>query len=87
MNWLAAWFLLCTENGARLTRLSSGDSRPFQAARCLNQAPLDHSFPADQLQRETADLSAWAGVPFQKGDEKGEKLMPATHCFALAQRR
>jgi hypothetical protein len=31
-----------------------------------------------------ADLSAWAGVPFQKGNEKGEKLMPATHCFALA---
>jgi hypothetical protein len=31
-----------------------------------------------------ADLSAWAGAPFQKGNEKGEKLMPATHCFALA---
>ena len=31
-----------------------------------------------------ADLSAWAGVPFQKGNEKGEKLMPATHCFALS---
>jgi hypothetical protein len=31
-----------------------------------------------------ADLSAWAGVQFHKGNEKGEKLMPATHCFALA---
>ena len=30
-----------------------------------------------------ADLSAWAGVPFHKGNEKGEKLMPATHCFVL----
>jgi AraC-like DNA-binding protein len=52
-NWLAAWFHVCMENGARLTRLSSGDTRPFQAARCLNQAPLDHAFPADWLQRET----------------------------------
>ena len=52
-NWLAAWFHLCMENGARLTRLSSGDTRPFQAARCLNQAALDHPFPADWLQRET----------------------------------
>jgi hypothetical protein len=31
-----------------------------------------------------ADLSAWAGVEFHKGNAKGEKLMPATHCFALA---
>ena len=31
-----------------------------------------------------ADLSAWAGVKFHKGNAKGEKLMPATHCFALA---
>jgi FAD dependent oxidoreductase len=31
-----------------------------------------------------ADLSAWAGVQFHKGNAKGEKLMPATHCFALA---
>jgi hypothetical protein len=31
-----------------------------------------------------ADLTAWAGAPFQKGNDKGEKLMPATHCFALA---
>ncbi len=31
-----------------------------------------------------ADLSAWAGVEFHKGNAQGEKLMPATHCFALA---
>jgi hypothetical protein len=31
-----------------------------------------------------ADLTAWAGVPFQKGNSQGERLMPATHCFALA---
>ena len=30
-----------------------------------------------------ADLCAWAGVEFHKGNEKGEKLMPATHCFTL----
>jgi FAD dependent oxidoreductase len=30
-----------------------------------------------------ADLCAWAGVEFHKGNEKGEKLMPATHCFVL----
>lgn len=29
-----------------------------------------------------ADLSAWAGAEFQKGDESGE-LQPATHCFIL----
>jgi AraC-like DNA-binding protein len=52
-NWLAAWFHLCVENGARLTRLSSGDTRPFQAARCLNQAPLNLPFPVDWLRRET----------------------------------
>jgi len=31
-----------------------------------------------------ADLAAWAGAPFLKGDEQGKGLMPATHCFALA---
>ena len=35
-----------------------------------------------------ADLCAWAGASFNKGavkaDGKGEKLMPATHCFSLA---
>ncbi len=30
-----------------------------------------------------ADLCAWAGVPFQKGDAEGQ-LMPATHCFVLS---
>jgi len=30
-----------------------------------------------------ADLSAWAGAEFQKGDDKGD-LMPATHCFILS---
>jgi AraC-like DNA-binding protein len=52
-HWLAGWFQICLDHGARLTRLSSGDTRPFQAARCLNQAPLDHAFPAEWLQRET----------------------------------
>ena len=31
-----------------------------------------------------ADLCAWAGADFHQGNEKGEKLMPATHCFILA---
>ena len=30
-----------------------------------------------------ADLCAWSGADFQKGDEKGN-LMPATHCFVLS---
>lgn len=29
-----------------------------------------------------ADLSAWAGAEFQKGDSRGD-LQPATHCFVL----
>jgi len=31
-----------------------------------------------------ADLCAWSGAEFHQGNEKGEKLMPATHCFLLA---
>ena len=50
---LATWFQIEMENGARLTRLTSGDSRPFQAARCLNTAPLDRPFPVAWLQQET----------------------------------
>ena len=30
-----------------------------------------------------ADLSAWAGAEFQKGDEAGQ-MQPGTHCFILA---
>ncbi len=30
-----------------------------------------------------ADLCAWAGAEFHKGDEHGQSLMPATHCFIL----
>jgi glycine/D-amino acid oxidase-like deaminating enzyme len=30
-----------------------------------------------------ADLAAWAGAEFHQGNEKGERLMPATHCFVL----
>jgi hypothetical protein len=30
-----------------------------------------------------ADLCAWAGAEFQKGDAAGKRLMPATHCFIL----
>lgn len=29
-----------------------------------------------------ADLAAWAGAEYEKGDEKGD-LQPATHCFTL----
>ena len=52
-NWLAAWFEIQMRNGAKLTRLTSGDSRPFQAARCLDQAPLNGGFPVARLQQET----------------------------------
>ena len=31
-----------------------------------------------------ADLAAWAGAEFQQGDEHGQNLMPATHCFILS---
>lgn len=31
-----------------------------------------------------ADLVAWAGAEFHKGDEEGKNLQPATHCFVLA---
>jgi len=30
-----------------------------------------------------ADVCAWAGAKFQKGNAAGKKLMPATHCFVL----
>lgn len=31
-----------------------------------------------------ADLSAWAGAEFHKGDDKTSDLQPATHCFVLS---
>lgn len=31
-----------------------------------------------------ADLVAWTGHPFHKGDQEGKRLMPATHCFQIA---
>jgi hypothetical protein len=31
-----------------------------------------------------ADLTAWAGGEFHKGNAEGKRLMPATHCFVLA---
>jgi hypothetical protein len=31
-----------------------------------------------------ADVVAWAGGSFHKGDENGKGLMPATHCFVLS---
>lgn len=31
-----------------------------------------------------ADLAAWAGAKFHKGDDQGNPLMPATHCFILS---
>jgi len=31
-----------------------------------------------------ADLCAFAGAAFNKGDENGKSLMPATHCFVLS---
>ncbi len=30
-----------------------------------------------------ADLAAWAGAPFEKGDQAG-RMQPATHCFVLS---
>ena len=30
-----------------------------------------------------ADLAAWAGAPFEKGDGDGGTLQPATHCFVI----
>lgn len=53
LRWLAAWIESEVEAGARLTRLASGDDRPFQAARFLNQASLGGGFPERDLQRET----------------------------------
>jgi hypothetical protein len=31
-----------------------------------------------------ADLCAWAGAEFYKGNSKGQNLMPATHCFTFS---
>jgi AraC-like DNA-binding protein len=52
-SWLRMWFRVHMANGATLTRLKAGDSRPFKAARCLDQAPISGGFPATRLQRET----------------------------------
>ena len=31
-----------------------------------------------------ADLTAWAGGEFHKGNAEGKRLMPATHCFVMS---
>jgi hypothetical protein len=81
---------LVTEAGASLcfhTHLSAVESRDGRIDTLIvtNKAGLT-AYRAKVFVDCTgdADLSAWAGVPFHKGNEKGEKLMPATHCFALA---
>jgi AraC-like DNA-binding protein len=53
LDWLHVWFRFLLKNGGQLTRMTSGDSRPFQAARVLNLASLEQSFPDARLQRET----------------------------------
>jgi len=53
LDWLHAWFRFALENGGQITRMRSGDMRPFQAARVLNLAALDQPFPEARLQRET----------------------------------
>lgn len=51
--WLAVWFRVRLDCGARLSRLQAGDDRTLKAVRCLNEAPLDRSFPRSRLQTET----------------------------------
>jgi AraC-like DNA-binding protein len=63
-SWLALWFQIQVSNGAKLQRLTSGDSRPFQAARCLDQAPLNEAFPAKRLQTEIGLGQMWLNQLF-----------------------
>lgn len=51
--WLELWLDIHLRHGSGFTRLRSGDDRPLLAARCLNEAPLDQSFPRQSLTEQT----------------------------------
>lgn len=67
----------------RLAAAETEDGR-VKALICANKTGLC-AFTAPMYVDCTgdADLCAYAGVPFQEGDENGE-TQPATHCFILA---
>jgi len=81
---------LMAENGAQVlfqTMLSSVECNAageVEAILVTNKAGL-HALKAKVYVDCTgdADVSAWAGAEFQKGDEGGD-VMPATHCFILS---
>ena len=68
-----------------LARVEVGEGRTVAAIVTANKAGLT-AWRARVFVDCTgdADLAAWAGADFWKGDDEGHSLMPATHCFALA---
>ena len=66
-----------------LSAVDCNDQGEVEAILVTNKAGL-HALKAKAYVDCTgdADLSAWAGADFQKGDATGD-LMPATHCFIL----
>ncbi|PTY06053.1 AraC family transcriptional regulator [Verrucomicrobia bacterium LW23] len=52
-DWLGTWFSARTQRGARVTeQLRTHDNRALSILRLLNEAPLEHKFPAAQLVRD-----------------------------------
>ena len=80
---------LVTENGATvlfnsfLSDVESDDNGRVNAIIIANKSGLT-AFKAKVYIDTTgdADLAAWAGADFEKGDENGD-LQPVTHCFTL----
>jgi AraC-like DNA-binding protein len=52
-QWLIDFADALIRKNKFLTQVGEGDERVLRAARCLNEVPLDVSFPAASLQRET----------------------------------
>ena len=80
---------LVTENGADIlfnTFMSAleAEDGTVSAVICANKAGLT-AYKAKVFVDCTgdADIAAWAGAEFQKGDETGD-IQPATHCFILS---
>lgn len=53
IQWLEVWMHALLQNGAKWTRLRSGDDRPLHAVRLLNEAPIDGDYPRLHLRQET----------------------------------
>jgi AraC-like DNA-binding protein len=49
LNWMAGWYCVRVQNGARLSRRQTDDHRALRVLRCLNTALIDGGYPRKEL--------------------------------------